>query len=317
VDELLQPDEKVIYRAKPAWRAILLMTGAGIGIALVMHVIPGIWGGDWLCPAGLLALLFAGFLVGAKSIAASATAALVTDRRVLYRQGVSVETSILDRADIVQVEMLEDEVPIAGVRLRDRQGETVDVRLLASPRRFKETLLGNPDAATAPQTLRGALLFVVAFTVAAFAAFNIFLLVMIYGFAWPLSELFGLLRETLGGTEDLRYILLSKALAVAFTVLLVGPLLATAAIGAILGFLPFLALSRCVISFEEARELALILQRRFLNIGEKEANGPTSYLIEFTFNIWMRPLGRPFTRLAESLVSWLYRRPVDLPKPSV
>lgn len=317
MDELLQPDEKVIHRAKPAWRAILLMTGGGIGIAAVMHVIPGIWGGDWRCPAGLLTLFFAGFLVGAKSIAASATAALVTDCRVLYRHGVSVETVILDRADIVQVEMLEDEVPIAGVRLRDRQGETVDVRLLASPRRFREALLGNPGAATAPHTPRGALLFVVAFTVAAFAAFNLFLLVMIYGFAWPLSELFGLLRETLGGAEDLRYILVSKALVVAFTVLLVGPLLATAAIGAILGFLPFLALSRCVISFEEARELALILRRRFLNIGEEEANGATSYLIEFTFNIWMRPLGRPFTRLAESLVSWLYRRPIDLPQPSV
>lgn len=115
-----------------------------------------------------------------------------------------------------------------------------------------------------------------------------------------------------GDPGDLSYRITSIAIIVPLALACNGPVLGFGALGAFLGYLPFLALSRLLICFEEAKQMALVIRRRVAGLPEaKPKNFYSRYL-----SLWTRPQAQLCAWIAEGLVSWLYRRPINLPEQS-
>lgn len=337
LEKMLQPGETVVYRAKPAWRAVAVLLAGGLGFVGAMHVSIGILDDNWYCPASLLWLAILTPFGIAKLSAAGETEAIITDRRVLCAQrrsddrgelldtvnqlagssneradlearvlgGPMYDVEELARSEIKRVDLVDHEIPIAAVRITGRGGHELELKLAHDPEGIRDLLLVQD---TIPlwrrETARGAALVVVGLTCAAFMAFMTF-----FGVSMLLaSVLFDPLWNLLGNPEDTHSGLLKGVIAYPLGFLLAAPILALAGLGALLGYLPALAISRFVVSFEEARVMALYLRKRLDRpTDEEEAN-----FLGRWFGFWLRPAGRLCTWLSEGLVGGLFGRTIRL-----
>lgn len=309
MDDLLQPDEKVIYRAKPAWRAVALLLGCGLSVALVLHVLVGLWDDNWSCPASLIVVIFLVPVTIWLVSHASNTAAIITNRRVLYRDGLADDFEALARSEIEQVELVASEFPVPSVQIRGQGGREMTTKLLAAPATFRAVLLGDDAAAAREQeTIASTVLRLLAFTCAFSAAMNALFAVAIS--ATPLLwRLLDFTPGSFGKTGDLLHDIAVHAVLLLIATFLSGPTLGLATLTAVLGYLPVLLLSRLLLRFEEARKMALIPRKVI------EAAKPKD-LASRWFHLWTDPLLRPGARFCETLVAWLYRQAIEPPSPT-
>ncbi len=328
LENLLQPGETVDFRAKPAWRAVFLLLAAGLGFVGSMHLAIGLYDDNWYCPASLLWLaLLTPF--GAVMLCVTAkTEALITNRRILFTTGYLSDPSELSdvadklassarefaeiraraadgpagdveelaRSDIEQVHLTEHKIPIAGVRLVTRNGQELTLDLLHDPKRVHDVLLGEDTIPLEQrESVGGATLVVLGATCATFAAFMTFF--GVFSLSSPLL---------VGGMDSLDK-LVRIAVAVPVGFFIAAPGSAIASLGAFLGYLPVLILSRLFVPFEEAKLMALFLRK----LTPKMSWRGDGQLLERWFALWLQPVGRACSWFAEKLVGWLFGEPIQ------
>ncbi len=259
MDNQLKSGESVSYRGQPGWCTAAIAIASGLSFAAAIHVIVGVLDDNWTCPASLMWLaLMTPF--GAILLARTAGCGLlITDRRILYRRSRSAPVEQVALADIRGATLGFDGV-LPAMKISREDAEDMVVQHIAHLEELCHRVHRPKNAPeAAPQTFRGAVIIVLA---AFGGSFGLFMGLFATYFLLSLDPTGSVetLRAWRESAEFPSRILGTAAVSlVAFV--LIGPSLAAATLGAWLGYLPALLASRLLISFAEARHLALVPRR--------------------------------------------------------
>ena len=317
MDDLLEPGESVVCRGRPGWRTATITIACGFSFAAALHLLVGVLDNNWTCPASLLYLIVM-TPFGAILLFRTASARLIqTEHRLLYRRSRKSDVEEVALSDIHGATLSMAEL-LPSIRIKRRNGDDIFVKYVDRLEDLCERIR-SPDstASSSPRTLRGAFLIVLAIFGASFGLWlglvGLYMLIA----QEPTGTIKGIpeWRET---AEPTARLLMSIAVALG-SLVIVGPSVASAALGAWIGYLPALLASRLLVSADEASHLAL-LPRRLASIldvkedpGRSQSNKRPPWIFKVVIlwtAMWFALAGKVIAYLTDRLAKLLFGRAV-------